>query len=115
MQYVKWLLDLVYFYRSDKAHGKPYWTDPACIGLAVSIVCALVVHIAGLQVSAGTQASICSAIVGVGVALSPHTGVKKVEQGAGSTTHKALQSDSGGLQSNLSGKQEDTQMGATGL
>ncbi len=77
MDYLKWLFNLIYYYEEDAKHGKPYWQDPAFIGLAVSILATEAAKYLGVNIDTDVQLKIVGALTGLGVALSPHTGVKK--------------------------------------
>ncbi len=77
MNLIKQLIELVYYYRQDSAHGKPYWTDPAVIGLVVSLAATELAKYAGLQIDSALQLKIVGVITGIGVAVSPHTGIKQ--------------------------------------
>jgi hypothetical protein len=76
MDFVKWLFNLAYYYEADKKAGKPYWTDPAFVGLVISIIATEAAKYAGLHVDADLQLKIVGAVTGLGVLFSPHTGVK---------------------------------------
>jgi hypothetical protein len=77
MGIVKQLIELVYYYRQDTDHGKPYWQDRAFIGLVLSLTATELAKYAGIQIDADLQLKIVGVITGIGVALSPHTGIKK--------------------------------------
>jgi hypothetical protein len=72
---IKKLFDLVVFYRKDKAAGKPYWTDPTVIALAVSIGATELAKYAGVNIGSDLELKIVGVITGIGALLSPHTGV----------------------------------------
>jgi hypothetical protein len=76
MDFVKWLFNLAYYYEADKKAGKPYWTDPAFVGLVISIIATEAAKYAGLHVDADLQLKIVGSITGIGVLFSPHTGIK---------------------------------------
>jgi hypothetical protein len=78
MNIVKQLIELVYYYRQDTAHGKPYWLDPAFLALVVSLLATILARCAGIGIDADLQVKIVGVATGIGVALSPHTGVKKL-------------------------------------
>ena len=75
MQFIKWIFKLVYYYEKDKAGGKPYWQDPACIGLAVSIAATELAKYAGVNLDSDLQLKIVGVITGIGALVSPHTGI----------------------------------------
>lgn len=77
MGIAKQLIELVYYYRQDAARGKPYWQDPAFIGLALSLAATELAKCAGVTIDADLQLKIVGVVTGIGVALSPHTGLKK--------------------------------------
>ena len=72
---LKKLFDLVVYYRRDEAAGKPYWKDPACIGLVVSIAATELAKYAGVNIGSDLQLKIVGAITGIGALVSPQTGV----------------------------------------
>jgi hypothetical protein len=78
MGYIKQLIELVYYYRDDAKHGKPYWQDPAFLGLMVSLLATILAKYAGVNIDSDLQLKIVGAATGIGVALSPHTGLKKL-------------------------------------
>jgi len=75
VQFVKWIFQLIFYYEKDKAAGKPYWFDPAFIGLVVSIAGTELAKYAGIAVGADLQLKIVGVITGIGALVSPHTGV----------------------------------------
>lgn len=75
MGIIKQLIELVYYYRQDTAHGKPYWQDPAFIGLVVSLITTELAKYMGVLVDTDLQLKIVGVITGIGMALSPHTGL----------------------------------------
>jgi uncharacterized membrane protein len=77
MDLIKKLIELAYYYRTDEAAGKPYWTDPTVIGLAVSLIGLALAKAAGIHIDADLQLKIVGVITGIGALLSPHTGVAK--------------------------------------
>ena len=77
MDWIKRLIELVYYYEADKKAGKPYWRDPAFLGLVLSVACTEFAKYCGVLVDTDLQAKIIGVIVGVGMLVSPHTGVKK--------------------------------------
>ncbi len=81
MQFVKWIFQLIIVYDKDKAAGKPYWRDPAAIGLVVSILATELAKYAGVAVDSDLQLKIVGTITGIGALVSPHTGIvaKKIE------------------------------------
>ncbi len=77
MDLIKKLIELVYYYRTDEAAGKPYWQDPTVIGLAVSLIGVALLKFAGVNINSDLQLKIVGVITGIGALLSPHTGVVK--------------------------------------
>ena len=75
MQFIKWIFQLIIVYDKDKAAGKPYWRDPAAIGLVVSILATELAKYAGIAVDADLQLKIVGTITGIGALVSPHTGI----------------------------------------
>jgi hypothetical protein len=75
MQFIKWLFQLIFYYEKDRAAGKPYWLDPACIGLVVSIAATELAKYAGVAVDGDLQLKIVGVITGIGALVSPQTGV----------------------------------------
>jgi uncharacterized membrane protein len=77
MEFIKWIVGLVYYYEADAKAGKPYWQDPAFVGLAVSILATELLKFAGININSDLQLKIVGVITGVGALLSPHTGIKQ--------------------------------------
>jgi hypothetical protein len=77
MGYIKWLFNLIFIYEDDARHGKPYYKDPAFVGLVVSILATEAAKYLGVAIDADLQLKIVGAITGLGVALCPHTGIAK--------------------------------------
>jgi uncharacterized membrane protein len=77
MEIIKWIFNLIFTYEADAKAGKPYWTDPAFIGLVVSIIATELAKYAGIHVDADLQLKIVGSITGIGMLVSPHTGVVK--------------------------------------
>ena len=77
MDLIKKLIELVYYYRTDEAAGKPYWQDPTVIGLIVSLIGIALARAAGITLDADLQLKTVGVITGIGALLSPHTGVVK--------------------------------------
>jgi uncharacterized membrane protein len=75
MDLFKKLIDLIFYFERDKAAGKPYWQDPALIGLVLSFACTELAKLYGLHVDADLQLKIVGVVTGIGALLSPHTGV----------------------------------------
>jgi hypothetical protein len=75
MEFIKWIFQLVVYYEKDRASGKPYWYDPAFIGLVVSIGATEAAKYAGINIDSDLQLKIVGTITGIGALLSPHTGV----------------------------------------
>jgi hypothetical protein len=75
MQFIKWIFQLIYFYEKDKAAGKPYWLDPATIGLVVSIAGTELLKFTGVNLNSDLQLKIVGVVTGIGALVSPHTGV----------------------------------------
>ncbi|MFZ0945687.1 MAG: hypothetical protein WB930_00070 [Syntrophobacteraceae bacterium] len=80
MQFIKWIFQLIFVYEKDKASGKPYWLDPAAIGLVVSIMATELAKYAGVAVDADLQLKIVGVITGIGALLSPQTGIVAKKQ-----------------------------------
>jgi hypothetical protein len=78
MGFVKKLIELVYYYRDDEAHGKPYWRDPAVIALVVSLLATGLAKWAGVEIDDKLQTEIVSVATGIGALFSPHTGIVRV-------------------------------------
>ena len=94
MQFIKWIFQLVYYYEKDKADGKPYWLDPAYIGLVVSIAAVELAKYAGVTLNPDLQLKIVGVITGIGALVSPHTGiVAKAEGEAGMWEQGSTQPD----------------------
>ena len=74
---IKKLVELVYYYRQDEAAGKPYWQDPAVIGLVVSLAATELAKYMGVTLDGDLQVKIVGVVTGIGAALLPHTGIKK--------------------------------------
>ena len=89
METVKWVIDLFWYYKKDKARGTPYWQDPAFIGLVVSILATELLKFAGLNINSDLQLKIVGVITGLGVAVSPQTGVH--QDPAEKAKHAAMQ------------------------
>jgi hypothetical protein len=85
MQFINWLFKLIYYYEEDEKHGKPYWQDPAFVGLAVSIAATEAAKYLGVHIDSDLQLKIVGTVTGLGVVLSPHTGVKKAAPAAPAT------------------------------
>jgi hypothetical protein len=83
MGVIKQLIELVYYYREDTVHGKPYWKDPAVIGLVVALLSTELAKFAGIRIDADLQLKIVGSLTGIGALFSPHTGVKKLSGGDG--------------------------------
>ena len=81
MEILKWIGRLVFFYEKDRSDGKPYWLDPTFMGLVVSITATELAKYCGIQIDADLQLKIIGVITGIGVALSPHTGIKQGKVG----------------------------------
>lgn len=77
MELLKWLVNLIFYYEADAKAGKPYWQDPAFIGLVVSMTATETAKCFGVHIDADLQLKIVGSITGLGVVFSPHTGVKK--------------------------------------
>jgi len=75
MQFVRWIFQLIVYYEKDRAAGKPYWLDPAFVGLVVSIMGTELAKYAGLTIDADLQLKIVGVVTGIGALVSPHTGV----------------------------------------
>ena len=99
MDLVKKLIELVYYYRQDQAAGKPYWNDPAVIGLVLSLVATEIAKYFGLVIDPALQLKIVGVITGIGALVSPHTGV--VQRPAEKAADVAAQAQQGNL-SNMS-------------
>ena len=65
---------IIWYYDKDKASGKPYWQDPAVIALVVSLIATEVTRYCGVTISHELQLQIVSAVTGIGMLISPHTG-----------------------------------------
>lgn len=85
------LFDLVVYYRTDSAKGMPYWQDPTLIGAAISLASMALVYITGINIDLALQLKISGAIVGIGAAVSPHTGVVKHPAQVAAEAAKAVQ------------------------
>jgi uncharacterized membrane protein len=72
---IKKVIELVYYYRKDQAAGKPYWQDPAVIGLVVSLGATEALKYLGVDIGPDLQLKIVGVITGLGAVVSPHTGV----------------------------------------
>ncbi len=77
MDLIKKLIELVYYYRKDKGEGKPYWRDPAAVGLVVSLISTALLKYANVAIDSDLQLKIVAAATGIGALFSPHTGVKE--------------------------------------
>ncbi len=75
MSLIKQMIELVYYYRKDQIAGKPYWRDPAVIGLVVSLAATELAKYAGVNIDADLQLKIVGVVTGIGALVSPHTGV----------------------------------------
>lgn len=75
MDLIKKLIDLIFYYQKDKADGRPYWKDPAVIGLVVSLAATELYKLYGLNLDADLQLKIVGVVTGVGALFSPHTGI----------------------------------------
>jgi len=82
MDLIKKLIELAYYYRQDEAAGKPYWRDPAVIGLVVSIAATEFAKYLGVIVDADLQLKIVGVITGIGALISPHTGFVQRKPGS---------------------------------
>jgi uncharacterized membrane protein len=81
MDLIKKLFDLIVYYRQDEAAGKPYWRDPAVIGLVISLLATVLLKWAGIDIDSGLQLKIVGVITGIGALVSPHTGIAKAPAG----------------------------------
>jgi len=75
MDPIKKIIDLIFYFEQDASHGKPYWQDPAVIGLAVSLLATGLARWAGVNIDSDFQVKIVGAAAGIGALFSPHTGV----------------------------------------
>ncbi|MGA2937297.1 MAG: hypothetical protein ABSF52_09395 [Syntrophobacteraceae bacterium] len=75
MEYLKWFVNVAFYYEKDKASGKPYWQDPAFVGLVVSIASVEALKYLGANIDSGLQLKIVGVITGIGAILSPQTGI----------------------------------------
>jgi hypothetical protein len=75
MWLVKKAIELVYYYEADRKAGKPYWCDPAVVGLGVSLLGTALARWAGVNIDSDLQLKIVGAITGIGALASPHTGI----------------------------------------
>ena len=97
MELIKQFFGLIYYYEENLHSGKPYWRDPAFIGLAVSVLATELLKYAGININSDLQLKIVGVITGLGVAFSPHTGVKKLEQEEGPSVPTPNQMGAAGL------------------
>jgi hypothetical protein len=81
MEILKWLGQLIFYYEKDRSDGKPYWLDPAFMGFVVSIVATELAKYCGIQIDPALQLKIVGTITGIGVALSPQTGIRQGKVG----------------------------------
>jgi hypothetical protein len=82
MQFIKWIFQLIIYYDKDAASGKPYWLDPAAIGLVVSIVATELAKYAGVTLTPDLQLKIVGVITGIGALVSPQTGIIAKKSGS---------------------------------
>jgi uncharacterized membrane protein len=91
MDVLKKLIELAYYYRTDEKDGKPYWRDPAVIGLVVSLVALALAKAAGINIDADLQLKIVGVVTGIGALLSPQTGIVKHPAQQAAEVAKAVQ------------------------
>ncbi len=91
MDLIKKLIELAYYYRTDEAAGRPYWTDPTVIALVVSLLAMIAAKALGVNINADLQLKIVGVITGIGALLSPHTGVVKHSADKATETAKQVQ------------------------
>ncbi|MGA2401448.1 MAG: hypothetical protein ABSG91_07050 [Syntrophobacteraceae bacterium] len=80
MNFVKQIIELVYYYRKDQAAGKPYWQDPAVIGLVLSLGATELAKYFGVAIGPELQLKIVGVITGIGALVSPQTGIQQHPQ-----------------------------------